>query len=151
MEQVIKTPNEVFTFAAKCVTESVFGFNMKEYYSSGAIYPSRVDNPCGTSACIAGDMAYNIEPTSNLRPVSVVRSWVSGGTCKYYESQNIRYVRDAILSLDLVFDSPRVYGKCKLGDITKDEALRLLNKLAGLDKWEEVLVHLEGVVLGYWR
>ena len=84
MEQVIKTPNEVFTFAAKCVTESKLGFDMVECYSCklGSYYcttaPSDVNNPCGTSACIAGDMAYNIDPKSKLHAVNIVQAWALG-------------------------------------------------------------------------
>ena len=139
MEQVIKTPNEVFTFAAKCVTESELGFDMAQYYSTVAMCPSRVNNPCGTNACIAGDMAYNIDPTSNLRPVSIVRSWVSEGTDLCYVPQHSRHVCDA---LDLVFDSPRVYGEQTLEGVTKDAALKLLSKLAKFDTWENVLNYL---------
>ena len=140
MRNSTKTPNEVFTFAAKCVTESVFGFNMKEYYSSGAIYPSRVDNPCGTSACIAGDMAYNLDPNSLVHAASIVQTWAVGST--YYHTLT-KSGQDAYDSLDHVFENPYIYGTENLADIEKGDAIALLNRLAKYETWEGVLDHLE--------
>ena len=144
MEQVssLKTPNEVFTFAAKCITISEFDFDMVEYYSTSSVAPSSVDNPCGTSACIAGDMAYNLDPLSDLSPISIVHSWIVGGQHDYPLFSDSQVAEDA---LDMVFANPYVYRKKELRYITKDVAIAVLNKLSEFDNWKDVLqyLHLE--------
>ena len=140
----VKTPNEVFSYGIDCIKESKFSFNMDQYYRTtrrthdtvfDSRTPSCVRNPCGTSACIAGDMAYSIDPSRKDTAPRVVYLWVMNGS-RYADSDQwggIWY------SLESVFHEPALYGVSELEDITKDRAVRLLRELSQLSDWD--LVH----------
>lgn len=127
----MKTTKEALTFFADTLeNEKEFNFNMSDWYRipytlAGPACPSRVSNPCGTAACLAGTVAYRIDPTSTQNPAEVCAEWVLGFNMTDW------YLIDKTLTY--IFTRGFVYGKEDLYDITKETVINSLRSLAALD------------------
>ena len=78
---MLKSPNEVlqhFIDALNKETELLFA--MDDWYynpvSGTDTKPSEVKNVCGTSACLAGTVAFQLEPKSKVKCTTVIMKWV---------------------------------------------------------------------------
>ena len=152
-----KLPNEVFNFAVDSLVNSSFGFDIGTYYAdSDGNYTSPMEigsdliEDCGTTACIAGDMAYNLLPESAHDAYDIVIGWARGQVLGDVTSQppqgvtpGSRFVADDMkYSLDLVFLDTNIFRLKKGETVTKEMAIKLLQVLATFKDWSSVRNHL---------
>ena len=145
-EKKMRQPQEVFEFFIKCLKEEVeLQFDMSRWYVHPNLVknynkPLRVDSPssvtnvCGTSACIAGTVAYRLDPSSEVNADKVVKHWVGNVGADYGEMED---------ALDYIFNEARLYGAESLEEVTKDDVLTLLEELHGFETWDEVNIEVE--------
>ena len=140
----MKTPNEVLSYFIESLEqEQQFEFSMKHWFQDedyATVTPYEVENTCGTSACIAGTVAYRLNPKSTESCFRVIERWVgisvlSEPTSWVTDEHN--YVESV---LDGIFTDAYLYGEEYLADVTKEQALTVLNKLLkeSHDTWESL-------------
>jgi hypothetical protein len=135
----MKTPNEVLTFFIESLEqEKQFEFNMYHWFQTednATSEPFKVENTCGTSACIAGTVAYRLNPKSKAHCENTIEQWVGLPESDYTDEED--YAENA---LGAIFTSAILYGEVELIDITKEQALILLNRLLSEshDTWESL-------------
>lgn len=170
----MKTITETFQFFIKCLEEeTTLGFAMEHWYSqSNGKEFNQYGNPwvgdspemaqkhlkdedlqegCGTAACIAGTVAFNLDKRTDKSAYKVVYEWVREGKpyaeAPYDESEQY-YVDECTASegvLDTFFTTPEVYGYDHLKNVTKVMVIHNLQKAAdqceGMD-WQEAQNYL---------
>ena len=126
----MKTPNEVLSYFIESLEqEKQFEFNMNNWFSNETdsfITPYEVENTCGTSACIAGTVSYRLNPKSMSDCEETIQKWIGlpedlGDYTNEHEC--------VCSALDDIFTSAYLYGEEELDDISKEQALTVLNKL----------------------
>lgn len=137
----IRKPLEVLTFFKKClVEEKELGFNMGVWYSVdregmenpySSTAPLTISNPCGTSACLAGTVAFRVDSISRKHPTDVCYDYVMGCNdwrkkLPYYGTNDVTHMRS---SLSRLFTSAGLYHKDRLVKITKADVIDLLSSL----------------------
>ena len=132
----MKTPNEVLSYFIESLEqEKQFEFIMKHWFQTedyAIVTPYEVENVCGTSACIAGTVAYRLNPKSMLDCEETIQKWVG-------DSYSIEH--DCVeAALDAIFNDAYLYGETYLEDVTKEQALTVLNKLLkeSHDTWKSL-------------
>lgn len=137
----MKSVNEALTFFADTLeAEQELQFDMSSWYRNTHFYdqptsksgspvftqPKKVaNNVCGTAACLAGTVAYRLDPNSSQPCTDIVIDWVGD---EYYVS----------LALEELFKSPKVYGARAMHYATKDAVIMKLRELAIYGSWEEL-------------
>jgi hypothetical protein len=135
----MKTPNEVLAYFIESLEqEQQFEFNMYKWFQTECDSPSvpyEVENVCGTSACIAGTVAYRLNPKSRVSCEQTIQQWIGLSVSDWSAEQS-----EAECALDAIFTSAILYGEVELIDITKEQAITLLNKLLSEshDTWESL-------------
>ena len=134
----MKQPQEVILKFIKAIEEEKeLIFNMENFYETqdGWSYtrPNLRENICGTSACIAGTLAYRLAPDSNEHAEQIIQKWAG-----------ISDNKKAINCLDAIFTVPDVYGETWLEDVTLEQALYVLNKLLVHTNWHDLHLDLMG-------
>ena len=147
---MLKSPNEVlqhFIDALNKETELLFAMDNWYYtFNSGAeSKPSEVKNVCGTSACLAGTVALQLEPKSKVSCTAVIMEWVGievddewGGLVEAATSEES--------ACDEVFDhlitEYELYGEFDdLMEVSKEAVLSTLASLVSENHstWDSVL------------
>lgn len=150
----VRSPHEVFTYAIQCQENSKFIFDMSEWYSGEATYslfdsvtPFSItpENICGTSACMGGDMAWNLEPNSDLDPLTIVLHWARGALTPNDDKHDEMHD-----SLYLLFTDVQIFGTDDYHTVTREQAIALLKELSCLDSWSSVLEYLTELSFAYY-
>ena len=154
----LKLPNEVFNYAVDSLVNSSFGFDIGSYYADTTgsyTSPQEIEGDlatvCGTTACIAGEMAYNLIPESAHDAYGIVIGWARGkgldNVTSYLPSITTPGLEpgadDMISSLDLVFLDTRIFRLKGGEEVTKEMAIKLLQELATFKDWTSVYIHLQ--------
>ena len=142
----MKQPQEVILKFIKAIEEEKeLMFNMGSFYSDTHSYnytnsynytkPILVDreNICGTSACIAGTVAYRLAPDSTEHAEDIIVDWAGLWDNK-----------EAINCLDTIFTVPDLYGEMWLEDVTQEQVLSVLHKLLVHTNWNDLYLDLMG-------
>ncbi len=138
---MIKQPNEVLSYFIESLEqEKQFEFNMNHWFQTedfSLSEPYAVENTCGTSACIAGTVAYRLNPKSDISCQTLIEQWIGCPEDEYTYTDEHDYVESV---LDDIFSSALLYGEVELIDITKEQALTLLNRLLNKshETWESL-------------
>jgi len=122
-------------FADKVEQEQQLAFNMANWYTIniGQEYqqnegkPSDVLNVCGTSACIAGTVAFALDPKSKSCANITCTKWVG--------VNQDTWSCPAARCLDNIFTTAEVYGHEHLEDISKQEVIDALREWACCSSW----------------
>ena len=154
---MLKSPNEVlqhFIDALNKETELLFAMD-NWYYNlkSGAeSKPFEVKNVCGTSACLAGTVALQLAPKSEVCCTTVIMEWVGievdndwGGLADGATSEEVAC--DEVF--DKLFTSCEPYGDFyDLMEVSKEVVLSTLASLVSENHstWESVLESIEATV-----
>ena len=125
-------------FADKVEQEQQLAFNMANWYTinMGQDYqqnegkPSEVSNVCGTSACIAGTVAFALDPKSKNYAEYTCLQWVG--------CVENTWPCPTRTCLDRIFTNVDVYGHEHLEDISKQEVIDALREWAQCPSWEEL-------------
>ena len=149
-EKKMRQPQEVFTYFIKCLKEEAeLQFDMGGWYihpegvPSGLNRPIRVASPisvtnvCGTSACIAGTVAYRLDPSGEIDADDIVKHWVGDAEADYGDMED---------SLDYIFNEASLYGERELPEVTKDAVLTLLEHLSDFETWEGVNIEMWAIL-----
>ena len=132
MSNILKSPNEVLThFIAALNAETAMQFVMDEWYTTHVgtkNRPADVENVCGTSACLAGTVAFQLDPKSMKTASAVVRHWA--GVPSWWEARTEEEIACAG-SFDSLFMEYELYGESydDLAEVSKDDVLRVLAEL----------------------
>ena len=141
----MKTPNEVLSYFIESLEqEKQFEFNMSQWFQTKDdnleelyVAPYEVENVCGTSACIAGTVAYRLNPKSKVSCEFTIQKWIG----LHEDLRDDTYEHDCVeAALDAIFNDAYLYGETYLEDVTKEQALTLLNKLLkeSHDTWKSL-------------
>jgi hypothetical protein len=137
----MKTPNEVLSYFIESLEqEQQFEFSMYNWFETEVevlVTPYEVKNVCGTSACIAGTVAYRLNPKSKEHCEDTIEKWIRLPKDIEDDTDEDDFVRS---SLDAIFISAILYGEKGLTEITKEQALTLLNRLLSEshETWESL-------------
>lgn len=154
----MKTPSTVFNYFLECLDKTHMAFDMSFWYQDGKELihslsssvetregPADVENDCGTSACIAGSVAMEIDPNSNIQADIICRHWVSDNQPPTKGSEV--HISNEVLSM--VFNYEECYGPYRdLSEVTLDDARKLLSELSTYQTWKEVLSRLKEIERG---
>ena len=151
---MLKSPNEVLQhFIDALNKETQLKFDMDNWYSNpeagGAmISPHKVTNVCGTSACIAGTVAFQLDPKSTLSASTTVLKWVGVKLSDPWGSLNVFASDEEVAcdeSLDRLFTVAAVYDSMYLEDVTKEDAIKTLSSLVSEEHttWKSLLARLQ--------
>ena len=150
MSNILKSPNEVLThFIAALNAETAMQFAMDEWYTiqgRGESRPADVENVCGTSACLAGTVAFQLDPKSEEYASAMVSQWA--GVPRYCSARNSEEHACAD-SFDSLFTYYSLYGDYDdLAEVSKDDVLRVLAKLVAEkhETWESTYESIETVI-----
>tara|TARA_R110000851_G_scaffold283956_1_gene437538 strand:+ start:190 stop:660 length:471 start_codon:yes stop_codon:yes gene_type:complete len=142
MSNILKSPNEVLThFIAALNVETAMQFAMDEWYTTHGFTeskPADVENVCGTSACLAGTVAFQLDPKSEETASALVRQW-AGVTEARYNARTEEEIACAG-SFASLFTDYELYGESydDLAEVSKDDVLRVLAELVAEnhETWE---------------
>lgn len=115
-----------------------YTINLENGYPQNEGKPSEVPNVCGTSACIAGTVAFALDPKSKNYAEHTCLQWV-GCTEDTWLCPTRR-------CLDRIFTNPEVYGHEHLEDISKQEVIDALREWAQCSSWEELKDRLNKLI-----
>tara|TARA_R110002020_G_scaffold286921_1_gene502372 strand:+ start:190 stop:618 length:429 start_codon:yes stop_codon:yes gene_type:complete len=136
---MLKQPKEVIRHFLKCLKEEKeLKFDMDYWFHVGdtdPYYPCDVKNVCGTSACLAGTVAYRLDPSAEQEPEKIVRNWVGLGGLYVDFGDEKKHCHN---TLHYLFREPEIYREKYLCNVTKEQVIDLLEDLADLDTWEQV-------------
>ena len=155
---MLKSPTAVFNhFITALKEEKELKFNMNYWFHIPDNYtpmnPKGVTNVCGTSACIAGTVAFRLDPQSTESAVVSVMAWVGlktddkwGGLAPTSSTEEMECDR----ALDILFTNAFVYicGDDDLDTVTKEQVITFLTGLVkeGHHTWESVRQSIESTV-----
>ncbi len=155
---MLKSPQFVLKhFIDAIEAEKEFIFDMNNWYrnpNQGAeTKPFEIPNTCGTSACIAGTVAYRLDPKSKVSASTMIMEWVGLDVEDVWGSlkDDASYEDTSCDScLDKIFTSAYLYDSYDLADVEKDEVLSVLKGLLVEfpDTWVELLELIEGITEG---
>lgn len=141
---MLKSPNTVLqSFITAVEEEKELSFAMSHWFETPTgegefpepTEPNNIANVCGTSACIAGTVAYRMDPNSNVHcetmiledvGIPLIDSDFLGSTVRDDATPE---EREANHSLGHIFSDSWVYGKEWLADVTKEDVLVVLKQL----------------------
>ena len=145
---MLKSPNEVLSsFITAVSEEKELEFAMNNWLRSAEgeseARPYEIPNVCGTSACIAGTVAYRMDPKSKetcevmiFQDVGLtdLNSWDGPRNSAPTEEHK------AYRSLSRIFSSAELYGRDILSDISKEDVLIVLAQLVegNYSSWESL-------------
>jgi len=141
----MKTPNEVLSYFIESLEqEQQFEFSMKHWFQTedyAIVTPYEVENTCGTSACIAGTVAYRLNPKSTESCELTIEKWIGFPEYRLDYTDEQDYAESV---LDGIFTSVYLYGEEYLADISKEQALTVLNKLLkeSHDTWKSLHISI---------
>lgn len=137
---MLKSHNTVLqSFIIAVEEEKELAFDMRSWFKIDGINedtPFEIPNVCGTSACIAGTVAYRMDPNSNvhcetmiLEDVGIPVAYNTIGIGGIIRGDASPEEHEANHSLGYIFFDSLVYGKDSLADVTKDDVLVVLKQL----------------------
>ena len=145
---MLKSPNEVLSsFITAVSEEKELEFAMKHWLRSAdgtnEARPYEIPNVCGTSACIAGTVAYRMDPKSDetceVMIFQDVGLTLNDDWGELHVSAPLEEHK-AHRSLGRIFSSQALYGRIYLSDISKEDVLMVLAQLVegNYSSWESL-------------
>ena len=144
---MLKSPNEVLSsFITAVSEEKELEFAMKHWLRSAdgtnEARPYEIPNVCGTSACIAGTVAYRMDPKSDETCEVMVFQDVGLDLDDWGSPHDSASLEEhkAYRSLSCIFSSSALYGRDNLSDISKEDVLMVLAQLVegNYSSWESL-------------
>ena len=150
---MLKSPNEVLQYSIDALNkETQLKFDMDNWYfdsklmGGAMLSPHKVTNVCGTSACIAGTVAFQLDPKSTLSASTTVLKWAGVKLSDPWGSLNVFASDEEVAcdeSLDRLFTVAAVYDSMYLEDVTKEDAIKTLSSLVSETTWVNLLARLQ--------
>lgn len=144
----MKTVSEALNFFADVVeAEQELSFNMRNWFETAEDSfgrCSQVVNVCGTSACIAGTVAFHLDPTGGNVACDVVERYLGIPIGERYAQVPGGEFAHILNATHAIWHEEVLYGveEGEPSKITKEIAVTKLREWAKFESWEDLSKHL---------